>query len=89
MVQSVDDLRKGAEERLSKSRRSMAEAIEGRRPASYEDVRELKTELRAISRRLDAIEERLPKRAPAKRSTSKRSTAKGSSATRSSAKRSS
>jgi polyhydroxyalkanoate synthesis regulator phasin len=77
VVQSVDDLRKGAEERLAKSRRSMAEAIEGRRPASYDDIRELKAELRAIGRRLDAIEERLPKRgasrgrAPAKRSAAK------------------
>jgi polyhydroxyalkanoate synthesis regulator phasin len=62
VVQSVDDLRKGAEERLAKGRRSMAEAIEGRRPASYDDIRELKAELRAIGRRLDAIEERLPKR---------------------------
>jgi polyhydroxyalkanoate synthesis regulator phasin len=89
MVQSVDDLRKGAEERLAKSRRSMTEALEGRRPASYDDVRELKAELRAIGRRLDAIEERLPKRAPGKRSTSKRSPAKGTSAKRSSATRSS
>jgi polyhydroxyalkanoate synthesis regulator phasin len=97
VVQSVDDLRKGAEERLAKGRRSMAEAIEGRRPASYEDIRELKAELRAIGRRLDAIEERLPergapKRAPAKRSPAKsgRSTkAGGASTKRSSAKRSS
>jgi polyhydroxyalkanoate synthesis regulator phasin len=89
VVQSVDDLRKGAEQRFAKSRRSMAEAIEGRRPASYDDVRELKAELRAIGRRLDAIEERLPKRAPARRSTSKRPTAKGTPAKRSSAKSSS
>jgi hypothetical protein len=81
MVQSVDDLRRGAEERLAKSRRSMTEAIEGRRPASYDDVRELKKELRAIARRLDAIEERLPaarkaptkRKAPAKSTSSKRS----------------
>ena len=77
VVQSVDDLRKGAEERLAKGRRSMAEAIEGRRPASYDDIRELKAELRAIGRRLDAIEERLPKRgASAKRAPAKRSAAK-------------
>jgi polyhydroxyalkanoate synthesis regulator phasin len=79
VVQSVDDLRKGAEERLAKGRRSMAEAIEGRRPASYDDIRELKAELRAIGRRLDAIEERLPKRgASAKRAPAKRSAAKSS-----------
>jgi polyhydroxyalkanoate synthesis regulator phasin len=82
MVSSVDDLRKGAEERLAKSRRSMAEALEGRRPASYDDIRELKAELRAIGRRLDAIEERLPaeaKRTPAKRTPTKRSSTKRSS----------
>ena len=38
------------------------EAIEGRRPATYDDIKELRAELRAIGRRLDAIEERLPKR---------------------------
>ena len=78
VAHSVDELRRGAEERLAKGRRSMTEALEGRRPASLDDVRELKTELRAISRRLEAIEERLPakrsapakRKAPAKRSSS-------------------
>jgi polyhydroxyalkanoate synthesis regulator phasin len=81
MVQSVDELRRGAEERLSKGRRSMTEAIEGRRPANLDDIRELKAELRAVARRLDAIEERLPakrkatakRKTPAKRAPSKRS----------------
>jgi chromosome segregation ATPase len=73
LAESVEDLRKGAEERLSRGRRSVAEAIEGRRPASLDDIKELKAELRAIGRRLDRIEERLPaKRARAKPS-SKRS----------------
>jgi polyhydroxyalkanoate synthesis regulator phasin len=85
VVSSVDELRKGAEERLAKSRRSMAEVLEGLRPASYDDIRELKTELRSIGRRLDAIEERLP----AKRSSTKRSSTKRSSTKRSSTKRSS
>ena len=81
MVQSVDELRRGAEQGLTKGRRSMTEGIEGRRPASLDDIRELKKELRAIVRRLDAIEERLPakrkasaqRKAPAKRTTTKRS----------------
>jgi hypothetical protein len=50
-------------------RRSVAgatEALEGRRPATADDVKELKTELRAIGRRLDAIEERLPKKSSTK-----------------------
>jgi hypothetical protein len=75
LAETVDDLRKGAEQRLARSRRAVAEAIDTRRPATYDDVRELKAELRAIGRRLDAIEERLPKRraAPAgKRSAPKR-----------------
>jgi polyhydroxyalkanoate synthesis regulator phasin len=72
LVESVEDLRKGAEERLSRGRRSMADVIEGRRPATSEDIKELKAELRAIGRRLDKIEERLPaKRGAAKRGASK------------------
>jgi chromosome segregation ATPase len=66
---SVEDLRRGAEQRIAESRRSVAGAIEGRRPATQEDIRELSAELRAIGRRLDAIEKRLPKRRAA--STSK------------------
>jgi hypothetical protein len=67
-VDSVEDLRKGAEERLARGRKSVAGAIEGRRPATSDDIKEVRAELRAIGRRLDAIEERLPKkRAPAKR----------------------
>ena len=54
LVDSVEDLRKGAEERLSRGRRSVADAIEGRRPATYDDIKELKAELRAIGRRLDS-----------------------------------
>jgi chromosome segregation ATPase len=53
---TVDQLRRGAEAGLAKGRR----AIEDRRPATSEDIRELKAELRRIGRRLDAIEERLP-----------------------------
>jgi chromosome segregation ATPase len=61
---TVDNLRKGAEAGLARGRR----ALEDRRPATHEDLREMKAELRRIGRRLDAIEERLPaKRAPAKR----------------------
>jgi polyhydroxyalkanoate synthesis regulator phasin len=72
LVESVEDLRKGAEERLSRGRRSMADVIEGRRPATSEDIKELKAELRAIGRRQDKIEERLPaKRGAAKRGATK------------------
>lgn len=55
---TVDNLRKGAEASLARGRR----AIEDRRPATHEDLRDLRAELRKIGRRLDAIEERLPAR---------------------------
>jgi hypothetical protein len=68
LVDSVEDLRKGAEERLARGRKTVSGAIEGRRPATSDDIKEVRAELRAIGRRLDAIEARLPKkRAPAKR----------------------
>ena len=60
LVESVEDLRKGAEKRLSRGRRSVADVIEGRRPATSDDIKELTAELRAIGRRLDKLEERLP-----------------------------
>jgi chromosome segregation ATPase len=70
---TVDNLRKGAEASLARGRR----ALEGSRPATHEDLRELRSELRKLAKRLDAIEERLPaKRAPAKRAPAKRAPAK-------------
>ena len=70
---TVDNLRRGAGAGLARGRR----AIEDRRPATHEDLRELRAELRRIGRRLEAIEERLPaKRTPAKRTPAKRTPAK-------------
>jgi chromosome segregation ATPase len=60
LVGTMDQLRRGAGAGLARGRKAVADAIEERRPATYEDIRELKAELRRISRRLDAIEERLP-----------------------------
>jgi polyhydroxyalkanoate synthesis regulator phasin len=68
---SVDDLVRGAEV----SAKSVRKAIDAGRPATHEEVRDLQKEIRALARRLDAIEEQLP----AKRSTAKRSTAKRTS----------
>jgi len=84
---SVEGLRKDAESRLARGRRSVSEALEGRRPATHEDIAKVRAELRAIGRRLDAIEERLPARraasgksgagkAPAKKPAAKRTRAK-------------
>ncbi len=53
---TVDNLRKGAGAGLARGRR----AIDDRRPATQEDIRELKAELRKIGRRLESIEDRLP-----------------------------
>jgi hypothetical protein len=47
---------------VTKGRRAVTGAVEDRLPATQGDLRELKAELRKIGRRLDAIEERLPKR---------------------------
>jgi hypothetical protein len=73
LAESVEDLRKSAEERIARGRRSMAGAIEGRRPATSDDIKEVRAELRAIGRRLDKIEERLPAKRSARSSSSKRS----------------
>ena len=88
---TVDNLRRGAEASLARGRR----VLEDRRPATYDDLRELKAELRRIGRRLDEIEERLPAQrsgSAAKRSGSSSAKRSGSSSAKrsgsSSAKRS-
>ena len=58
----VDDVVRGAEAGAEAVRDRVRGAIEERRPATSDDIRELRKELRAIGRRLDAIEERLPAR---------------------------
>jgi hypothetical protein len=65
---TVDNLRSAAGAGIARGRK----AIDDARPATHEDIRELKAELRRIGRRLDAIEGRLP----AKRSSGKRSSPK-------------
>ena len=57
---SVDDLVKGAEEGLTRRRRSVRAAVGERLPATQDDVKAIRAELRKIGQRLDAIEERLP-----------------------------
>ena len=75
---------------LERSRTAVLGAIDDRRPATHEDLKELKAELRRIGRRLDALEDRLPKnRSSGKRASTKRSATKRSATKRSPAKRSS
>ena len=56
---SVDELVKGAEKGLSSRGRSVRAAVNERLPATQEDLRELRAELRAIGRKLDKIEKHL------------------------------
>lgn len=56
---SVDDLVKGAEKGLTRSGRSVRAAVGERLPATQDDIKAIRAELRRIGRRLDGIEERL------------------------------
>ena len=58
LAEAVDDLMRGAESGLARSGRVVRGAI----PATQDDLREVRAELRAIGRRLESIEERLPAR---------------------------
>ena len=57
---SVDELVKGAEKGLTRSRRSVRAAVGERLPATQDDIKAIRMELQRIGRRLDGIEERLP-----------------------------
>jgi polyhydroxyalkanoate synthesis regulator phasin len=59
-LDGVVDRVRGAEASITRSRRVVTEAIDDRMPATHEDIKELKAELRAVARRLEAIEQRLP-----------------------------
>jgi hypothetical protein len=59
VAEAVDDLLKGAERNLDRGRRSVRSAVEDRLPATQEDMKALRIELRRIDRRLQAIEDRL------------------------------
>lgn len=66
--EAVDEIVRGAGAGAESLRERIAEAFEQQRPATHEDLKEIQSELRAIGKRLDAIEKRLP----AKRGTSSR-----------------
>ncbi|HEY0633541.1 MAG TPA: hypothetical protein VGC98_15905, partial [Thermoleophilaceae bacterium] len=57
---AVDDLVERAEAGAEQVRQRVRGAIDTTRPATYEELRDVEAELRALGRRLDAIEERLP-----------------------------
>jgi sirohydrochlorin ferrochelatase len=62
VADAVDDLLKGAERNLTRRRRSVRSAVGDRLPATQEDVRGLRDELRRMTDRLEAIEARLASR---------------------------
>jgi hypothetical protein len=68
---SVDDLRRAADEGARSVRESALRAIEDRRPVTHEEMRDVQRQLRAIAKKLDEIEARLP----AKRTTASKRTA--------------
>jgi hypothetical protein len=53
----------GAVDELGRAADRLRRQLEGSRPATQDDVKALRKELRAIGRRLERIEELLPKRA--------------------------
>ena len=66
LSQSVDELVRGAEKGLTRRRRSVRQAVGERLPATQDDVKAIRAELRRITQRLDAIEQKLtPKSARA------------------------
>lgn len=81
---SVDELVKGAEKGLTRSRRSVRAAVGERLPATQDDVKAIRAELRRIGERLDVIEDRLPpkprRRAAATTTKGKRAATAGSAA---------
>lgn len=57
---AVDDVVRSAEAGATSMRERLVEALEERRPVTHQDLDPLKKDLRAILRRLDEIEKRLP-----------------------------
>jgi polyhydroxyalkanoate synthesis regulator phasin len=58
--EAVDDIFRGAGASAESLRGRITEALEGGRPATHDDLMVIRAELRAIARRLDSIEKRLP-----------------------------
>jgi hypothetical protein len=55
----VDDLKRGAEKNITRGSRGVRAAVEDRLPPTQEDIRAIRSELRSIADRLEAIETRL------------------------------
>jgi hypothetical protein len=62
---ALDDIAKSAEAGAEVVQKRVREALEDARPATHDDVKAILKELRALNRRVAALEERLPAAAPA------------------------
>ena len=59
VADAVDDIVKGAQDNISRSRKGVLAAVEERLPPNQDDMKGLRNELRRIDRRLGDIERRL------------------------------
>ena len=55
---ALDEVVSGAEASAKNVRARVREAVEKTRPATSDDIKELRTEIRALSRRLDKLEKK-------------------------------
>jgi hypothetical protein len=72
----AQDLVRGAEASAEAVRDRVREAIEVGRPATYDELRELRTEVRELARRLDALERAVAAQKPSRGSTRGRTASK-------------
>ena len=71
---ALDEVVSGAEASAKNVRARVREAVEKTRPATSDDIKELRAEIRALSRRLDKLEKKpAPRRSSSTRSSTKRS----------------
>jgi polyhydroxyalkanoate synthesis regulator phasin len=68
---ALDEVVSGAEANVKNVRARVREAVEKTRPATSDDIKELRAEIRALSRRLDKLEKKPASRS--RSSSSKRS----------------
>jgi hypothetical protein len=64
LTDTVDQVVKGAEKNITRSRRTVRAAVEERLPATQDDVKAIRASLRRIEKRLDALEAPSPRTKP-------------------------
>lgn len=53
---TVDSVVKGAEKNITRSRNTVRAAVEERLPATQDDLKDIRAEMKRIAKRLDALE---------------------------------